>query len=358
MSFSTRLLEWYAEKGRSLPWRETHDPYVVWVTEIILQQTRIDQGIDYYFRFLEAFPDVSRLAAAPEDEVLRLWQGLGYYSRARNLHRAAREIVEKGGGQLPGSYAEWLKVPGVGPYTAAAIASIAFGEAVPALDGNVYRVLARVFGIAESTEKGAGKKVFREVASGLIDREDPGAFNQAMMDFGAMVCKPAAPLCPDCIFNRECLALQQDAVDQYPVKKAPKAIRNRYFNYFFFFFEDQEGQQQFLVRQRDGKDIWKNLYELPLIETAEEAGPEKVFEMPQWKNWFPDKKELTWTGQPLSFRHVLTHQVIHAKFYAVRLPPEKALTLAEEFFLVDEKAFERLPKSRLTLLFLQRNMKK
>lgn len=356
MSFSTRLLEWYAAEGRNLPWRETLDPYVVWVTEIILQQTRIDQGIDYYFRFLEAFPDVLTLAAAPEDQVLRLWQGLGYYSRARNLHRAAREIVEERDGQLPGSYAEWLKIPGVGPYTAAAIASIAFGEPVPALDGNVYRVLARVFGIDESTEKGPGKKVFLEVASGLIDQEDPGAFNQAMMDFGATVCKPSAPACHDCIFNRECLALLQDAVDKYPVKKAPKTIRNRYFNYFYFFFEDHEGHQRFLVRQRDGKDIWKNLYELPLIETAEEAGPEKIIETPQWKNWFPGENVLTWSGQPLSFRHVLTHQLIHAKFYSVRLTPEKASTFTEAFFLVDEKAFDQLPKSRLTLLFFQRNM--
>lgn len=356
MSFSTRLLEWYAEHGRSLPWRETRDPYVVWVTEIILQQTRIDQGIGYYYRFLEAFPDVKSLASAPEDQVLRLWQGLGYYSRARNLHRAAREIVEKYGGQMPVSHSGWLKIPGVGPYTAAAIASIAFDEPVPALDGNVYRVLARVFAIGESTEKEAGRKVFREVASGLISQEDPGAFNQAMMDFGATICTPAAPKCQSCIFNRECLALARDAVEQFPVKKTPVAIRDRFFNYFFLFFESPDGQRQFLVRQRDGQDIWKNLYELPLIETPEETDLEKILIRPEWKHWFGGENDWILMGEPLSFRHQLTHQRIHAKFHSFRISPEKALTFTGRFSLVDENAFERMPKSRLTLLFLQRNI--
>ena len=357
MSFSVRLLTWYAEHGRSLPWRETRDPYVIWVSEIILQQTRIDQGMDYFFRFLEAFPDVQSLASAPEDQVLRLWQGLGYYSRARNLHRAAKEMMGNYPGKLPGTYEQWLKVPGVGPYTAAAIASIAFGEPVPALDGNVYRVLARMFAIGESTERNPGKKIFREVAAGLISHEDPGAFNEAMMDFGAMVCTPLAPKCHECIFNRQCLARQQDAVDQYPRKKTPKAVRERFFNYFFFFFEEDEGHRHFLVRQRDRKDIWKNLYELPLIETPHEMSLEEILQSPGWKSWSLSDGDWVLAGTPVFFRHQLTHQLIHAKFYSLRISPEKANTFSNEFFLVEENAFEQMPKSRLTLSFFQRNMK-
>lgn len=356
MSFSTRLLEWYSGHGRSLPWRETRDPYVVWVTEIIFQQTRIDQGMEYFHRFLEAFPDVVRLASAPEDQVLRLWQGLGYYSRARNLHRAAREIVDHRGGKLPDSFSEWMKVPGVGPYTAAAIASIAFNEVVPAVDGNVYRVLARMFALEESTETGKGKKVFHEIASQLISHDDPGSFNQAMMDFGATICKPAAPLCRECIFNYECLALARDDVAHFPVKKTPKPVRNRYFNYFFFFFEDGEGQRNFPVRQRDGKDIWKNLYELPLIETPRETSLEEIVNHPEWKARFPAKADWVLNGPPYSHSHRLTHQLIHAKFFSLRVSREKAFTFTEDFFLVDGKAFELMPKSRLTLLFLQRNI--
>jgi A/G-specific adenine glycosylase len=262
MHFSQRLLWWYHQNGRPLPWRETKDPYAIWISEIILQQTRVDQGLGYYLRFMEAYPDVHSLARAPLDELLRLWQGLGYYSRARNLHQAALQLVEEHGGKLPQSFQGWLQVKGVGPYTAAAIASIAFNEAVPALDGNVFRVLARLFAIEHGFETAAEKAAFRSLAQDLMDAEHSGDFNQAMMDFGALVCKPAAPDCASCPFNRECLALARDKVTQFPVRKKKAAPRLRYFNYFLFFLK---GEKTFPVQQRGSGDIWEKLYELPLI---------------------------------------------------------------------------------------------
>ncbi len=354
MHFSSRLLQWYAQNGRTLPWRQTRDPYIVWITEILLQQTRVDQGLAYFYRFTEAFPNVASLAAAPLDEVLRLWQGLGYYSRARNLHQAARDIMEQRNGKLPESYKEWLKVKGVGPYTAAAISSIAYNEPVAALDGNVYRVLARLFAIDEKMDTGRGKKVFDEVASELIDQKDPGSFNQAMMDFGATVCKPAAPLCSECIFNRECLAFLHHQVEKFPVKKPRKASRTRHLNYFYIFFENQDGRRLFFVNQRNDDDIWKNLYELPLIETSEELKPEAVGKLPEWKEWFAGSHDFVMVGSPLFFRHLLTHQNIHARFFQIKIKPEKAVTFTRFFQMVDHQKFEKMPKSRLTLSFFQK----
>lgn len=356
MHFSSRLLQWYGQHGRSLPWRLTNNAYVVWITEVILQQTRVDQGMEYYFRFMEAFPDVAALASAPEDKVLRLWQGLGYYSRARNLHQAARQILEQRNGKLPETYKEWLQVRGVGPYTAAAIASIAFNEVVPALDGNVYRVIARLFAIDEKIDTGKGKKVFEEVAAELIDQKNPGDFNQAMMDFGATVCKPAAPPCNDCIFNRECLALLHDKVEKYPVRKPKKTVRTRHFNYFYFFIEDKNDLRLFFVIKRITNDIWKNLFELPLVETNDELNAEAIQDLPEWKDWFPDNKGFVLTGTPLQFRHQLTHQTINAKFFSVKISPEKAHNFNSDFLKVDHAKFESMPKSRLTLLFLQKTL--
>jgi A/G-specific adenine glycosylase len=357
MHFSSRLLQWYAQHGRSLPWRQTNDPYIVWITEIILQQTRVEQGIEYFFRFIETFPDVAALASAPEEKVLRIWQGLGYYSRARNLHQAARQIMEQRNGKLPETYKEWLQVRGVGPYTAAAIASIAFNEVVPALDGNVYRVIARLFAIDEKIDTRKGKKVFEEVAAELIDQKNPGDFNQAMMDFGATVCKPAAPLCNECMFNRECLAFLRDEAEKYPVKQPKKLARTRHFNYFYFFIEEKNDQCFFFVIKRKTNDIWKNLFELPMVETKEELKMEAIQELPGWKDWFPDSKGFVLSGSLLFFRHKLTHQTIHAKFFSVKILPEIANIFNRNFIRVNHAKFESMPKSRLTLLFLQKTLK-
>lgn len=354
MRFSARLLQWYASHARPLPWRQTKDPYIVWITEIILQQTRVDQGMSYFYRFVEAFPDVQSLAAAPLEKVLRLWQGLGYYSRARNLHAAARQVVEDLDGSLPQSSQGWLKIKGVGPYTAAAIASIAFNEPVPAVDGNVYRVLARLFAIDQRTDTAKGKKVFEEVASELIDQQDPGGFIQAMMDFGATICKPAAPLCHECLFNRECIAFKRKAVENFPLKKPRKTIRTRYFNYFFFFYEQPEGHVHFFVHQRHSNDIWKNLFELPLIETSCEIGPDDFSGQARWQEWFPGNEGYVLARAPWAVRHQLTHQTIMANFFSVRIQPAKAAAFGSQYREVDLHAFENMPKSRLTLLFFQK----
>ncbi|PID90466.1 MAG: hypothetical protein CSA97_02780 [Bacteroidetes bacterium] len=204
--FASILKVWFAEYGRDLPWRNNPDPYKVWVSEIILQQTRVAQGMPYYLNFVERFPTVADLANAPLDDVMKAWQGLGYYTRARNLHRAAKMVMEDYGGELPRTYAELLKLPGLGPYAAAAVASFAFHEAVPAIDGNVYRVLARVYGIFEQSGKAEGKKLFWKLAEDIIDRDEPHVFNQAIIDFGALQCTPGMPDCPPCPFSGQCYA--------------------------------------------------------------------------------------------------------------------------------------------------------
>ncbi len=353
MNFSSRLLSWYAQNGRQLPWRGKVNPYNVWISEIILQQTRIEQGIGYYYRFIDAFPDVRTLAEAPLDKVLRLWQGLGYYSRARNLHQAAGDIVNNLNGVLPDSYAGWLKIKGVGSYTAAAIASIAFKEPVPALDGNACRVFSRIFALKEVMDTGKGKKAFRELALEVMDEQNPGDFNQAVMDFGALVCKPVSPLCRECLFNRECLAFLQKKVQHFPVRKKKPAQRDRYFHYFYFYYPDQNKQTVFFIYKRTGNDIWKNLYELPLLETPDPLLPNDLTSLDWWKKFFPDGKGYTFTHAPVFFRHLLTHQKIHANFYAVRVNPSKTNTFEKAFEKTNREAFDALPKSGLTLRYLK-----
>lgn len=226
------IREWYEKNRRELPWRETHDPYRVWLSEVILQQTRVDQGLGYYRRFLEAFPNVDALARASEDEVLKLWQGLGYYSRARNLHQAAREIMAERGGALPEDYEGWLKVKGVGAYTAAAIASICFGEPRAVVDGNVSRVIARIHGVETPVNSSAGAREIAALAGGMLDRSDPGTHNQAMMEFGALQCIPRDPGCPVCPVQVQCIANRTGEVNRLPVKRPRKKPVDRYFYYY------------------------------------------------------------------------------------------------------------------------------
>ena len=351
MNFSARLLEWYQCHGRQLPWRGSGDPYTIWISEIILQQTRVDQGVVYYRRFMASFPDVQSLAASSEEQVLRVWQGLGYYSRARNLHQAAREIATDRNGRFPTSYEEWLQLKGVGPYTAAAVASIAFGEPVPAIDGNVCRVLARIFALAPA--KGKGNSSFRELALQLIDARNPGDFNQAMMDFGSLVCKPARPLCWECIFNRECLAFLRDQVHLFPVKKAKKKPAARYFNYILFMYQPPAGELVFFVRQRTADDIWKNLFELPLLETAVPATEEDVKGSPWWRQFFPNGDGAIFAGSPRMLKHLLSHQTIHAVFYPIMVNKEAAVRLGKAYRQVSAADFDLLPKPRLIQHFLQ-----
>ena len=263
MEFSKSLIHWYLQHKRDLPWRKTTGAYPVWLSEIMLQQTRVAQGLPYFLRFMEAFPTVQDMASAPEEQVLKLWQGLGYYSRARNLHATSKQVAYEMDGKFPDSYAGLLKLKGVGDYTAAAIASISYGEAVPVVDGNVYRVLSRVFGVDTDISSGGAKKQFTELAASLMPKKQASEFNQAMMEFGALQCVPKSPDCGICIFNADCVAYNTGKVGQLPVKLKKIKVTNRYFNYIVV--KDSRGFS--VVQKRTAKGIWHNLYEFPLLET-------------------------------------------------------------------------------------------
>lgn len=351
MDFSSRLIHWYDQNGRSLPWRETRDPYHIWVSEIILQQTRIDQGLPYYHRFLAKFPDVFKLAAATEEQVLRLWQGLGYYSRARNLHHAAREVVKQYGGRLPGHSTELVRLKGIGPYTSAAIASMAFGETIPAIDGNVYRVLSRIFAVDYSIDTHQGRKVFHDLAMNLIPGDRPGAFNQALMDFGSMICKPVIPLCHSCIFYHECLARQRGSVKKYPLRSRKTPGRERYFHYFLFRANNHEGLPVFFVQQRTGNDIWKNMYEFPLLESDQPLSLSEVLNHPWWETLGMEPDGFVFAGSVVPLKHQLTHQTIHARFFQVKIIGSSLHTLEKHFQLTQPALFGELPKPRLVERF-------
>ena len=263
MSFSERILAWYSTHKRALPWRETKNPYVIWLSEIILQQTRVEQGMPYFLRFVENYPNVTKFADADEADILRLWQGLGYYSRARNMHKASKQVIDLHKGVFPVDYHDLLKLPGVGEYTAAAISSFANNQPYAVLDGNVFRVLARYFGINEPINSTTGKKIFANLAAEMLDLNHPAEYNQAIMDFGSMQCKPKNPNCEECILRLDCVAYQDNLVDQLPQKIKAKKSRDRFFHYFIIQKEDSV-----LMSQRTEGDVWANLFEFPLIETT------------------------------------------------------------------------------------------
>jgi len=303
--FTTQIHHWYTKNKRDLPWRKTNDPYKIWISEIILQQTRVDQGINYYYRFTERFPTIGKLAQANEDEVLKAWQGLGYYSRARNLHFTARYIQKEMNGKFPQEYDIILKLKGIGPYTAAAVASFAFDLSHPVVDGNVYRLLSRYFGIDTPVDSTKGKKEFYKLASEIMPAKNPGLHNQAMMEFGALQCAPR-PVCLKCPLVNSCFAFHHKIVDKLPVKEKKTKQRNRYFYYYLLEHDDN-----IYLEKRSGNDIWKNLYQFPLLETSEELKEQEILEL---KNIpFPEscQKNLK-TITPVK-KHILSHQVIFAR---------------------------------------------
>ncbi|TND08748.1 MAG: A/G-specific adenine glycosylase [Bacteroidetes bacterium] len=321
MNFAIILDKWYKNHRRDLPWRDTRDPYKVWLSEIILQQTRVEQGLPYYKAFAAKYPTVQKLAAAKEEDVLKLWQGLGYYSRARNLHAAAKQVTQEYGGKFPGTYAELLRLKGVGDYTAGAIASFCFGEAQPVVDGNVYRVLSRVFGIDTPIDSVKGKKDFRQLASELLNKKDPAGFNQAIMEFGALHCTPKKPGCLSCPFATYCEARREKLVDKLPVKAQKTKQNNRHFYYLLLFSGDF-----IYARKRSGKDIWQNLYDFPLVETKA-ALPEK--KLVNGKVFAPVLGKTTYSIKHISaeIRHLLSHQKLHIRFIEMRL--NKPLPLSQ-----------------------------
>ena len=313
MNFTNLLIEWYLQKKRDLPWRNTTNPYPIWLSEIILQQTRVAQGMPYFYAFLESFPTVKELAIADEQQVLKLWQGLGYYSRARNLHQTAQYIANELDGVFPNSYAGLIQLKGIGEYTAAAIASFAYNEPVPVVDGNVLRVVSRYFGSESDISTGKTKKEFTALAAELLSKEQPALFNQAIMEFGAMHCTPKNPDCENCIFNSSCVALQKGLVGQLPFKSKKIKIRKRYFNYIVL--QDKKGNTK--IQQRTDKGIWHNLYEFPLFETTQEEGFETIAPLIKNDTDFGDSVVSIQEANPISLIHKLSHQHLYIKFWKV-----------------------------------------
>lgn len=328
---SSKLLTWFEQNRRELPWRQTRDPYRIWISEVILQQTRVAQGTDYYLRFVERFPDVGSLAQAPEDEVLRLWQGLGYYSRARNLHAAAKRISLQFGGQFPTTYDQVRALSGVGPYIAAAVCSIACDMPVAVVDGNVYRVLARLLDIDFPIDTPKGQRYFTEVAQELLDKRQPGLYNQALMEFGALQCTPTNPDCAVCPLADGCLALARGTIGERPVKQGKTKIKNLYFNYL-----DIRWQGKTALKRRDERDIWQGLYEYPLVETS---GPIDFAALRTLASWLEEAPVPRSTV--VIPRHVLSHRVIHTTFHRIEMP------LPEGFLHVDIENLDDYPVSRL-----------
>ena len=312
MHFYNTLVYWYLQNKRDLPWRKTKNPYLIWLSEIILQQTRVDQGLDYYLKFSETFPTVSHLANAKESDVLKLWQGLGYYSRARNLHFSANYIINELNGEFPKSYNDLIKLKGVGDYTASAIASICYDEPTAVVDGNVYRVLSRYFGIHTAINSTKGIKEFKKLAQQLITNEDPGRYNQAIMEFGAKQCKPQNPNCDQCPLNDSCIALQKKLVNNLPVKEKKIKIKQRYFNYLVL-----DSNSHTLIQQRSTKGIWQNLYEFPLIESENELAIEELRILPALSQHFDDENISIQLFNTKIIVHKLSHQHLLTKFWII-----------------------------------------
>lgn len=346
--FSKELIGWYMTNHRALPWRSTRDPYRIWLSEIILQQTRVEQGLPYFEAFVEAFPSVHDLAAAPEDKVLRLWQGLGYYNRARNMMEAARYISQELGGQFPSTAAELQQLKGIGEYTAAAVASFAYGEAIPVLDGNVIRVLSRFLGFEGDVSKRSNLQELRKWALELLDTSRPAIHNQAMMELGALVCKPKKPDCANCPVNWGCEALKLGLQERFPVKYNKTKVRPRYLNYLIF--ESPEGT--IYVQKRGTEGIWRGLYEFYLWESDQVAVSDDEL-LREIRNHHPQISIRNWKRWPEQYKHQLSHQLLFLNFILIEIDfmfPSESLSATGIW--IEQKDFEELPKPIILQKFL------
>ena len=330
MNFAAILLQWFKNNGRSLPWRETNDPYAIWLSEVILQQTRIAQGMSYWERFIAQWPTVNNLAAATEDEVLKAWQGLGYYSRARNLHTAAQQVVELGG--FPQTFKELKSLKGVGDYTAADIASIAFGEPVAVVDGNVYRVLSRYYGISTPIDSTEGKKEFQTLAQSLLPTNEPADYNEAIMDFGAIQCTPSSPSCTTCPLCETCVAFREQRINELPVKSKKVKQRERHFTYLYIEYEGE-----LAIHQRGAGDIWQGLWELPQAEQLT-SSKDSIWET---------EAQLLQKG----VKHILTHQILLADIYLWQ--PKSRPQLPSDFIWIKRQDLDNYALPRLIEILLK-----
>ncbi len=340
---SQKLLKWYDLNKRDLPWRHENDPYKIWLSEIILQQTQVAQGLSYYNSFTLKYPNVKALAKAPEDDVLKLWQGLGYYSRARNLHAAAKIIASEFNGAFPDSYHDIRALKGVGDYTAAAIASFAFNQPYAVVDGNVYRVLSRIFGIETPIDTTTAKKEFQALASGLLNKKLPALHNQAIMEFGSQYCRPVNPDCGRCVFKNKCYAFENGKVATLPLKSKKIKIKNRFFNYLVI----ADKNNKIRINRREGNDIWQGLYEFCLLETPKEFSQQELFALPDFRSLCGNGFTLLHVSG--SYKHVLTHQRLLARFYVIRVNQVFGASVPA----ANLKALEKIAFSRLTEKFTE-----
>jgi len=339
--FSGILTRWYSQHKRDLPWRATKDAYLIWLSEVILQQTRVDQGMAYYLKFAGEFPTVSQLAKADNEKVMKLWQGLGYYSRARNLHTAAKMVHENFKGRFPSEYDDIRSLKGVGEYTAAAIASFAFNKPYAVVDGNVYRVLSRIFGIETPIDSTQGKKEFQQLAGELLDKKDPGTHNQAVMEFGAVQCKPVNPDCAVCPMNAHCYAFANKKVQELPVKAKKTKVRDRFFNYIVL-----KSSGNTVINKRVEKDIWTNLYDFPLIETPAEVNEEDFLASREWKKLIGKNSHVI-RSVSAPYKHILSHQKIYARFWEVECGQGLEKVVSAPAIIIKQKDIHKYAVPRL-----------
>ena len=342
MHVTEKLINWYNTSKRDLPWRHTTNAYTIWLSEIILQQTRVEQGLPYFYRFLEKYPTVTEFAAAPEDDILKLWQGLGYYSRGRNMLKTAIQVQQEYGGIFPTAYHQLIKLKGIGEYTAAAIASFSANEAKAVLDGNVYRVLSRYLGISEPIDSTTGKKLFRAAADNFLNKDNPAEHNQAMMELGALVCKPQNPACGTCPINLACYAFLHNATTALPVKSKKVKIKERHFNYFLI-----EDDNRILINKRGEGDIWANMYDLPLIEAEHQTTIEELATLPQTVEFFGRDLRIKKIF-PL-VKHVLTHQHLHVRFIVLN---QKPLVMAKNWGFIEVENLKKMALPKVIFIFL------
>ena len=344
MNFADEIVSWYHQNKRQLPWRDTTDAYTIWLSEIILQQTRVEQGMPYFYRFLEKYPDVKSFASADEDDILKLWQGLGYYSRGRNMLKTARQVVDEYNGAFPVSYDQLIKLKGIGEYTAAAISSFSSNEAKAVVDGNVYRVLARYFGIDEPINSTKGVKTFRALADEVLNKQHPGLHNQAMMEFGAMLCKPKNPACGICPVRAGCYAFKNNAIASLPVKLNKLKVRDRYFNYFLI-----EENGVIVLNKRGDKDIWANMYDLPMIETLGLLQPGELLLQPKALIYFG--KNVAIEAVSPVYKHILTHQRLYVQFFKTK---SSDIVLQPNWISVNADSLEKFALPKIIFIFIEK----
>lgn len=343
---SIELKHWYTNNNRLLPWRETRDPYRIWISEVILQQTRVNQGLEYYLRFVDRFPDVRSLAEASEQEVLAMWQGLGYYSRARNLHTAAKQVLTIHGGGFPSTYKEVRELKGIGDYTAAAICSIAYNLPHAVVDGNVYRVLSRLYAIETPIDTTTGKKVFQELAQNLLDTTDPGLYNQALMEFGALYCVPSTPVCEECPLQDQCKAFELKLVNQFPVKRKKTAVHELYYTYLYIHTADKI----ILTPRSAANNIWKNMYEFPLIEASHLLTAEEILS----HTILTETGKFTLHPLPIDYIHILSHRKIHVRFYEITA--HNLVSLSADSLVIHKENLTDYPLPRIITRYLEEKL--